>query len=1412
MISAVNGKENIFNIKPKRNSWLILVLFLVSVTLYGQSDNNPGLFNERGIMTSNQVTLKSQGEKISDFNGNLSYGKVLFSKPCDKNINLSVSLMYNGAVSHTWNPLGYNKRHYRVNLPEWIINVNGIGVQVFTFPWYFQMDHDFDHTYNSGNALVEGFHKQVTPSYLFENRFFFLKGDGGFREFGRLDDYLSGEYFPLDKSDNVKAYYEGDVNFKIFETNGQVTEYAEVLNVREDDIYPDLIKYSQYHDRSKYIKLLLPKKITNHFGGTVQFAYDSTSYRSVTTFPLLSQIFTDDYNISITWSFNTTGSIINQVTATFTLPNAQTFVVTCNEHGYYSDVQQYDVDPATLTYNLPNQHFQVTSVTDLTNKTTTFNYENYTRKISDYYYDSGSSPIQDFFYFREKRLKKINYPEDGHSLITYIENSNLMPSYVINSDFRRFTSNHSIECGRDAYAANIVEKFEIFNGAVENDNTRIKKTEFDYTWNQWNPGGNHSPLDRCGYGYEYYTEKTESIGLQGGVQGNYIKKYRYKKYPYNDPLSYYAYHNLCWAVKLLSEEDIASNTISEYDWDIRNDDGNMSNGFEAGTYKLSEQRQGYDSDNDHILETGEPMYKLEYLYNSTGLLSDKIDPFGCRISLSYYTGSYWNTFNPNNGTGRYLINLPQYERFYSDPSQTTLLFTKEYNRETTYGRVNYAKTIDNQNTNFYLQESYTYTSSDPANIQTMTDRYANVMTLGYGTNSKFTGAWESKIAIVTYPDASQMNLIESKSWDQNTAHLESQTDYNNQVTSFLYHDFLRLSKIRKPGDSVGSESVSFSYYDASNYSVVQSRITESGAANPIFSEIKYVFDSIDRLKEVQLKKNSSTYNTTQYAYTEFDEKRTVTSPLLYTTAFEYDSQRRPHKTNFHDNNYTEILYSYSTRGSVLAAYPWSANWGSNEYIAIQTVYDEKRNKTVRYLDALGQLRAIKAEGVTTSAGVSQDFYTYMNYDMLGNVSHTQDPRGLITQYDYDNLGRITWKQTPDAGSVYYYYDKEGRLRFVKDANGALPANNRFTYYKYDALGRIFEQGTMSGVSNATTANAQNAAYPTSGNSPKIVYQFDKYPPTTGDIWGDRPAVSGGSNLKGNVATVAYIDENNDNWGYTFYSYDLRGRVEWIKQKLPDATIGLKTIEYDYNNNDQVCEVVVNDEFYIWYDYNMLAQMTKVYASENATRPGTEMAEYFYTSAGQVDYYTLKNSTGTVIQTINYSYTNRDWIDTISADDLYADLNYEANGNISYLSQKIDTDDNGLGDETPYGYGFTYDSINRLLTAGAFGNSATQPIQSVSYLYDKNGNILGLDRGNNTWPGQSYWYTDGNNNRLTYVSGQPENNYQYDSNGNLLRDLHSGVTADIQYDYRNLPFLVPTGSGLSVYHTYDASGNRVIKKK
>ena len=225
-----------------------------------------------------------------------------------------------------------------------------------------------------------------------------------------------------------------------------------------------------------------------------------------------------------------------------------------------------------------------------------------------------------------------------------------------------------------------------------------------------------------------------------------------------------------------------------------------------------------------------------------------------------------------------------------------------------------------------------------------------------------------------------------------------------------------------------------------------------------------------------------------------------------------------------------------------------------------------------------------------------------------------------------------------------------------------------------------------------------------------------------------------------------------------------------------------------------------------------------------------LAAYTYDNLGRMQ---TRKLHGSATNQLTYSYNVRDWLTGITGTKFNQNLYYNTgsgtacyNGNISSMTWKA-------GNETTQrGYKFAYDGLNRLtsVTYGegtSISSNANRFTEKVTS-YDKNGNIKGLQRYGQTSASaygliDNLTYTlDGNRptrvddaiSTVAYNNGfefkdavKQANEYAYDANGNLTKDLNRNIS-NIEYNYLNLPSKVTFSDGSTITYTYAADGTKL----
>jgi len=521
----------------------------------------------------------------------------------------------------------------------------------------------------------------------------------------------------------------------------------------------------------------------------------------------------------------------------------------------------------------------------------------------------------------------------------------------------------------------------------------------------------------------------------------------------------------------------------------------------------------------------------------------------------------------------------------------------------------------------------------------------------------------------------------------------------------------------------------------------------------------------------------------------------------------------PVATEFMGNSATAQLrctrYKVTSAGALEASGDYA-----NGTLNVTRTTDEDGNMSYTFMDKIG--RTLLERRMNGSEALDT-YYVYDNYGNLcyvlppainGNIS-TDNLNLYAYQYNYDGCNRCIRKKLPGTQYIEYVYDNSDRLTFSQDGSQRALSAQNWTYYKYDQLNRLTEQGLCT---NKVT---------TSGTTVHIMNYYDSYSfigtqGFTGSNFSTDTSGYGKGALTGQM--VAGI---NGNPVWKAFYYDIRGRE--VKRVESNAMNGydVTTTSYSFTNKPLTLTHVHTSgsksltEVHT-YSYDYADRLSKVqHKLDNNTI--VTLAEYTYDDLGRME----QKKLGGTAHSSTYSYNIRSWLTGITGSKFTQTLAYNNstagyNGNITAMGWTADGDS--------HSYTFTYDGVSRLLNATHGAGRFTEKVTS----YDKNGNIKGLQRYGQTGA-STYGLIDNlsytlNGNQLNRVDDavnasaynggfefkdavKQANEYAYDNNGNLTKDLNKGIE-EIQYNSLNLPKLIKFKDQSTITYTYAADGTKL----
>ncbi len=430
--------------------------------------------------------------------------------------------------------------------------------------------------------------------------------------------------------------------------------------------------------------------------------------------------------------------------------------------------------------------------------------------------------------------------------------------------------------------------------------------------------------------------------------------------------------------------------------------------------------------------------------------------------------------------------------------------------------------------------------------------------------------------------------------------------------------------------------------------------------------------------------------------------------------------------------------------------------------------------------------------------------------------------------------KTTHKKTGNTDIVTidsFTYDHMDRL-FSQTQKVNNQTSERLVQNHYDELGQLESKlvgsGTHKGYANVSAEiNIANDMSSKTGSS----YSWDAGLTTLGSFSGDGYVEFEVPQTNKNIM-VGLAAENTDP-SYTSIDYAIymtaSGGLIIYESGTHKGTFG------SYSANDVFSVERMGDKVY--YKKN-----NETFYVSQTLSSGSLLGDIsLYTPGATVkNLHLVDNSKG--LQKVDYAYNVRGWLKNINNDadndnDLFnfsLQYNDPTSGTALYNGNISQTSWNTLNtDSSTRTYTYSYDALNRI-TSG-IDNTGNYNLTSVSY--DKNGNILNLQRQGHTNAGATTFgvmdnlgYTyDTDSNQLLAVSdssGVKEgfddknatgNDYTYDVNGNMITDKNKNITS-IAYNHLNLPTKVVFNNNDPLFsqnpeaieYVYDAVGMKLKK--
>lgn len=499
------------------------------------------------------------------------------------------------------------------------------------------------------------------------------------------------------------------------------------------------------------------------------------------------------------------------------------------------------------------------------------------------------------------------------------------------------------------------------------------------------------------------------------------------------------------------------------------------------------------------------------------------------------------------------------------------------------------------------------------------------------------------------------------------------TDPNGLVFQTVYDGVDRVVQEKVPDQTTPATLVLKTQYTYTDTALATAIQKRNYLSGSITNDIYQYFDGLGRTLQTRSQADGvNTYAVKDRAYDSLGLLQKETVPY-----FSSSTARTTATTS--SAVYTTYAYDALGRATTTAN---SVGTTTNSYVNWRTITTDARGKSKDlYKDAFGNLDNVveRLEGVPAT--------TTYTWTAKGNLTKITDALGNVRNFTFDGLGRRISAEDLHApgdtlfGTSTYAYDDAGNMTQLVDAR------NQTTNYTYDALNRLLTED-YTGVAGTDITNTYDSCTHGVGRlcsaSTTAVQTTYTYSPH-GQV------ASEGDTISGTAYTTSFVYDRQGNQATTTY---------------PDGAL----VQYFYNSGNLVESIQKKESGGAYVDvvsnidYAPNGQPTVIAYANGALTTNTYNQNALHRLTSKVT--TLANN----FRAQDLAYT------------------YDAGGNITQI---VDTSYAG----TPKTIAYTYDDLNRMLTASTTGATST-PNYKQTYSYNVLGNILSGPLGTYSYTGDS----------------------------------------------------------------------------
>ena len=222
--------------------------------------------------------------------------------------------------------------------------------------------------------------------------------------------------------------------------------------------------------------------------------------------------------------------------------------------------------------------------------------------------------------------------------------------------------------------------------------------------------------------------------------------------------------------------------------------------------------------------------------------------------------------------------------------------------------------------------------------------------------------------------------------------------------------------------------------------------------------------------------------------------------------------------------------------------------------------------------------------------------------------------------------------------------------------------------------------------------------------------------------------------------------------------------------------------------------------YSSYTYAGSAQQTKHVHTTNGKQDVVEEYDYAYDHVGRLvkTTYCVNGSDKRELSVVDYDNYGRILLENIMGKD---EVLYDYNAQNMLTDSGYNEGDRQNDGQGNYDESLSYDkmgNVQSLLRSGLLDDGSYGLIDNLSYNYHGNQLLKVDDAAVGPYYQGAFHFVDGADEAVEY---------EYDANGNLVRDLNKGIIS-ISYDLNNQPCKIEYNDGRNASYVYDAEGNKL----